>query len=80
MDEISENIFNEELDKLFMVKIQSIFVWHSGDEGPSSSRMPCKKFAKKLKKFERRCYQEEILKNNEDWKNFQRSMIRNHDQ
>ena len=27
-----------------------------------------------------RCYQEEIQKNSEDWKNFLRSMIRNHEQ
>ena len=40
-------------------------------------------YARSCRKFEelkRRCYQEEILKNIEDGKNFLRSMIRNHEQ
>ena len=33
-----------------------------------------------IAELKRGCYQEEIQKHNEDWKNFQCSMIRNHEQ
>ena len=36
--------------------------------------------AKKIEELKRRCYQEELLKRNEDWNNSLRSMIRNREQ
>ena len=131
MNEISQKTWNEELNKLFLVKIQcrEIYTrlrttwrsqiwseeiqnvhWSRRDESlnlkddnhwkPINGQIKLnereyicaanwrwrtifiKSYARSCRKIEelnRRCYQEEILKNNKDWKNFLRSMIRNHE-
>ena len=114
MNDISENTLNEELNKLFLVKIQfrENYTRLSAQRELESRRRQlleanewadqaqherihlCGRLEMKnclhqesdarscreIEELKRRCHQKEKLENNEDWRNFLRSMIRNHEQ
>ena len=98
MDEISENIFDEELNKLLQAESQRLqfledIQWtdqaqreriHLCGELELEDHLHqecCARSCREIEDFKRRCCEEENTeKNNEDWKNFLRSMIRNHEQ